>query len=218
MSGQFFSHVVLGTFVDACFPPLTCCHSHHVVPPCSSLCLRLVCLRSINSCLDDAELTLLGVPWPAYSSAASSVGLDIVRVPMPDGLTPISFSQFDAAIQLVVTRYTLRGSNVLVHCRGGVGRAGLTACAWALKMGLVSPHPSLAVMEASGSSKDARDGKDGKDLENQIIMSMVERVIAMIRSRRGLKAIESYEQVVFLKSYVGWLRANRAMGVGMGVM
>lgn len=44
------------------------------------------------------------------------------------------------------------------------------------------------------------------ELEHQIVMSMVERVIAMIRSRRGLKAIESFEQVQFLVAYTGWLR------------
>jgi hypothetical protein len=35
-------------------------------------------------------------------------------------------------------------------------------------------------------------------------------VIAMIRSRRGLKAIESFEQVQFLAAYVRWLRAATA--------
>lgn len=44
------------------------------------------------------------------------------------------------------------------------------------------------------------------ELEHQIVMSIVERVIAMIRSARGLKAIESFEQVQFLVSYTAWLR------------
>ena len=39
-----------------------------------------------------------------------------------------------------------------------------------------------------------------------MVMSIVERAIAMIRARRGLKAIESFEQVQFLVRYVGWLR------------
>ncbi|KAK4683575.1 hypothetical protein P7C73_g6668, partial [Tremellales sp. Uapishka_1] len=146
-------------------------------------------------CLDDGELELLGVPWEMYKEVAADTGLDIIRLPMPDGFTPHSVNLFDAQVTLLVTKYSLQGINTLVHCRGGIGRAGLTACAWAIKMGFVQPHPSLVV------SHD----------EHQITMSIVERAIAMIRSRRGLKAIESFEQVQFLATYVSWLR--RAAGV-----
>ena len=40
-------------------------------------------------------------------------------------------------LDTIITRYTLRGTSILVHCRGGVGRAGLIACCWMLKLGLV---------------------------------------------------------------------------------
>jgi hypothetical protein len=142
---------------------------------------------------------------------------------------------------------------------GGVGRAGLTACAWAIKMGYVAPHPSLGIVEEAAFSRSlgssvspkpasspvSTSSKDNSktqsqsssksnarsepspltstgsqntqvagrnttpipaELEHQIVMSIVERVIAMIRSRRGLKAIESFEQVQFLVSYTAWLR------------
>jgi len=36
----------------------------------------------------------------------------------------------------------------------------------------------------------------------------VERVIAVLRRRRSLKAIETYEQVRWLMEYVGWLRVE----------
>ncbi|ORX40745.1 hypothetical protein BD324DRAFT_611927 [Kockovaella imperatae] len=166
-------------------------------------------------CLDDSELALLGVPWDTYASVASSIGLDVVRLPMPDGFTPVSLSLFDAQINLIAEKYTLQGINVLVHCRGGVGRAGLTASAWAIKMGFVTPHPSLTLVAEAAFSKlsDVNPHAPGlhlpAELEHQICMSMVERVIAMIRSRRGLKAIESFEQVQFLAAYVKWLRAGR---------
>lgn len=105
---------------------------------------------------------------------------------------------------------------------GGVGRAGMTACAWAIKMGFVQPHPSLVIVEEAArqrynlthgisptpnsSTSVAPSAAIPAELEHQIVMSMVERVIAMIRCRRGLKAIESFEQVAFLMRYVGWLR------------
>lgn len=37
---------------------------------------------------------------------------------MPDGFTPVSISLFDSQVSLIATRYSLRGINVLVHCRG----------------------------------------------------------------------------------------------------
>ncbi|EIW71839.1 hypothetical protein TREMEDRAFT_60759 [Tremella mesenterica DSM 1558] len=161
-------------------------------------------------CLDDAELALLGVPWDTYRSVATSLGMDVLRfvhfssLPMPDGFTPVSLELFDTQVGLIVKNYSLEGINVLAHCRGGVGRAGLTACAWALKMGFVQPHPSLTLIEHAALSTS---NVIPVELEHQIVMSMVERVIAMIRARRGLKAIESFEQVQFLAAYVRWLRA-----------
>lgn len=144
----------------------------------------------------------------------------MIRLPMPDGFTPVSMALFDSQVGLIATEYTLKGVNVLVHCRGerlrwcwrvltlgGVGRAGLTACAWAIKMGFVQPHPSLSLVAQSSH------GPIPAELEHQIVMSTVERVIAMIRSRRGLKAIESFEQVQFLASYVRWLRAAQGDGL-----
>ncbi|ORY28170.1 protein-tyrosine phosphatase-like protein [Naematelia encephala] len=159
---------------------------------------------AVVCCLDDAELALLGVPWDMYREVASEIGLDIVRLPMPDGFTPVSLSLFDSQVDLLISRYSLQGTDILVHCRGGIGRAGLTACAWAIKMGFVPPHPSLAIVaDAAGQGAVLP-----AELEHQIVMSIVERAIAMIRSRRGLKAIESFEQVQFLASYIKWLRVN----------
>ncbi|WWC71827.1 uncharacterized protein I206_105786 [Kwoniella pini CBS 10737] len=158
-------------------------------------------------CLDDTELALLGVPWETYREVATEIGLDVIRLPMPDGFTPVNMGLFDSQITLIATKYSLQGINVLVHCRGGVGRAGLTACAWAIKMGFVQPHPSLLLVEsAAKSSSSKKQIPLPAELEHQLVMSIVERVIAMIRSRRGLKAIESFEQVQFLAKYVSWLR------------
>jgi hypothetical protein len=73
-----------------------------------------------------------------------------------------------------------------------------------------SPSPNATT---PGPAVPAHSTKAAAELEHQIVMSIVERAIAMIRSRRGLKAIESFEQVQFLKVYVGWLRGAGAAGV-----
>lgn len=44
--------------------------------------------------------------------------------------------KLDEHLTRLINTYTLSGTPILVHCRGGVGRAGLVACCWALKLGL----------------------------------------------------------------------------------
>jgi hypothetical protein len=129
----------------------------------------------------------------------------------------VSTFSFTAGVSLFL-RYTTHPCHlniVLTRLSGGVGRAGLTASAWAIKMGYVPPHPSLQI--AADASKDRSEALPA-ELEHQVVMSMVERVIAMIRCRRGLKAIESFEQVHFLAAYVAWLRERSCSSTMMSVV
>ncbi|KAI0051257.1 phosphatases II [Auriscalpium vulgare] len=147
----------------------------------------------IVCCLDDEELTFLGASWPEYSKAAHDLQIDILRIPVPEGLAPASTAIFDAHLTRLISVYTLAGTPVLVHCRGGVGRAGLVACCWMLKLGLCGWPVSQEEL--------AFEGQVRKDT-----LQLVERVIGVVRRRRSLKAIETYEQVKFLVSYVELLR------------
>lgn len=61
----------------------------------------------------------------------------------------------------------------------------------------------LATMAANGMSPEEQ--------ENCRVMSTVERVICLIRRRRSVKAIETFEQVNFLVSYVRWLRKESGL-------
>lgn len=90
-------------------------------------------------------------------------------------------------------------------------------------MGFVQPHPSLVAAAADKEKETASAKRKGKhsrqpptpvptnEEDRAIVMSIVERAIAMIRSRRGLKAIETMEQVQFLATYVTWIRENIAL-------
>lgn len=130
------------------------------------------------------------------------------RIPMPEGLTPSSLTTFDEHVEKVIRNYTLKGVHVLAHCRAGVGRAGLTACAWAIKMGIAGPLPDLELQ----LSQLIEEGQDSQAIcENARVMSTVERVICLIRRRRSIKAIETFEQVNFLASYVAWLRRESGL-------
>lgn len=116
---------------------------------------------------------------------------------MPEGLTPTSLPIFDSQITHLVRTYTLRGIDVLSHCRGGVGRASIVAGSWAIKMGLIVPPAPVSRYCNGGEREREREMED---------YAVVERVIAVLRRRRSLKAIETYEQVRWLMEYVGWLR------------
>jgi hypothetical protein len=73
------------------------------------------------SCLNDAELSFLGAPWPRYYEAATKHNIEIIRLPMLEGSCPHSIEEVDAVVDLVVKKMT-RGENVLTHCRGGKQR------------------------------------------------------------------------------------------------
>lgn len=165
------------------------------------------------SCLDDAELLYLGSPIASYASLCASLNLALIRIPMPEGLTPASLENFDTQVELVVREFTLRGVSVLAHCRGGVGRAGLVACAWAIKMGLVPPtNPSTP----SADPSTAPDGAAGDLLfgaeygaYSPADLQVAKDAIAVVRRRRSVKAIETYEQVRWVVDYVRLLRRRR---------
>lgn len=153
--------------------------------------MRLLGVRCIVCCLDDDELEFLGASWAEYSRAAEEVGLDVLRIPIPEGFAPLSPSGLDAHLHKLITSYTMRGVPILVHCRGGVGRAGLVACCWALKLGLCG-------WIETGAGPPGMIRRD--------TLQLVERMIDSLRRRRSVKAIETYEQVKFLVDYVEFLR------------
>lgn len=100
----------------------------------------------------------------------------------------------------------------LVHCRGGVGRAGVIACCWALKLGLcgwietdvAADAPTNAAVEAH--LEKLRGRKAAPLAIRHDTLRLVERAINLTRRRRSMKAVETYEQVRFLVDYVEFLR------------
>ena len=74
----------------------------------------LVCL------LEDPELTLLGIP---DLIPRASERMQVLRLPIPDGGLPPDGATVRAVVSEVVRRAEA-GTNVVIHCRGGLGRAG----------------------------------------------------------------------------------------------
>ena len=196
-----------------------------------------LCSKTDNiliSCLDDTELDFLGVPWPQYEECASSNGLDVLRlafsclatrlfdkftsrIPTPEGLAPLTPAFLETYLTDLINTYTLQGVPVLVHCRGGVGRAGVIACCWLIKLGLCGwvegegklasgtpPSPSLSDSPADMTIFPCSDPFGLPPVADTV--KFVERIIAVVRKRRSLKAVETYEQVRFLVDFVDHLR------------
>ena len=152
-------------------------------------------IKAVVCCIDDTELRFLGATWSEYSRVAErELGLEIIRLPMAEGYAPSSPDVLDAHLSRIICKYTLKGHNVLVHCRGGVGRAGLFACGWMLKLGLLGPLPTY---------NRVLYGEEGRTLNEEI--HLLEKVIDVIRRRRSAKAIETPQQVHFLLKYILWL-------------
>ncbi|ORX51608.1 phosphatases II [Hesseltinella vesiculosa] len=91
--------------------------------------MRSFGITTIVCCLEDFELDYLGASWSKYSSTAKQLGMQVLRLPMTEGSCPDTLEQVEAAVQMTNDKIRL-GENVLTHCRGGVGRAGLFACCW----------------------------------------------------------------------------------------
>lgn len=118
--------------------------------------------------------------------------LPLSSLPIPEGLPPLSAASLDVHLVDLIHRYTLQGLPILAHCRGGVGRAGLIACCWMIRLGLCGSIIPSHSEEGTGNSA-------------QEVLSFVESIISLVRRRRSLKAIETYEQVKFVVEYVEYL-------------
>mmetsp|Transcript_11085 Transcript_11085/g.46079 ORF Transcript_11085/g.46079 Transcript_11085/m.46079 type:complete len:236 (+) Transcript_11085:2441-3148(+) len=83
----------------------------------------LVCLVS------DFELRALGVDTRAYAAELAAAGIESVRFPIVEMAAPDSVAETRALLERVLEMME-HGTDVALHCRGGVGRAGtLAACA-----------------------------------------------------------------------------------------
>lgn len=86
----------------------------------------LVCL------LNDAELGSLG--QRDYASQVAEAGLELIQYPIPEMMPPDSLQAAACVVDHIAFR--MRAGQVLaMHCRAGVGRAGLMAACVLLRLG-----------------------------------------------------------------------------------
>jgi protein-tyrosine phosphatase len=123
-------------------------------------------------------MEFLGAPWPKYIAAATDKNIKIYRLPMVEGSCPNTIEDVKNAID-VVNDEIVQGNNVLVHCRGGVGRAGLFACCWLLE--------NLLCRTAERAISVVREQRSPKAIETLRQADYIIRYSKSVKQRYGLQ-------------------------------
>ncbi|WP_309570516.1 cyclin-dependent kinase inhibitor 3 family protein [Deinococcus sp.] len=97
--------------------------------------------------IEDFEFDLLGMD--GYHRAAATHGLRVVPCPIPDGSVPRDAADFTLYIDDLMT-LLLDGQAVVVHCRGGLGRAGLAAACLLVQAGM-TPDDAIGLVRKTRS-------------------------------------------------------------------
>lgn len=108
-------------------------------------------IKTIVCCLNNAELSYLGSPWKTYSEKAKENDIEILRFPIIEGSCPDSIVDVDELMN-EMCKQVKEGKNILCHCRGGIGRAGLIACCYLLKLGYTqNSYDAIKIVRAQRS-------------------------------------------------------------------
>jgi protein-tyrosine phosphatase len=102
-------------------------------------------LGMIVSLLEPGEIVELGLR--SEPDLCASLGIDFHSFPIPDRGVPASAVAFDAFLAPIVKRLRA-GASVGVHCRAGIGRAGLTAACILVRAGIPYPLAFPAISKA----------------------------------------------------------------------
>lgn len=97
--------------------------------------------------LEDHEFALLGVPDLAAAIRSRGIEwhhLPIVDVQPPDGRFETAWHELGPRLGDVLRR----GGRVLVHCRGGIGRAGTVAARLLVEQGVL-PHDAIQAVRTA---------------------------------------------------------------------
>lgn len=97
------------------------------------------------SLMEPAERERLGIA--ALSERAQATGLQFLELPIVDGSVPSSLPEFLALVERIGEAAT-KGKNVVVHCRGGLGRSGMTVAAVLTSLGVDADEAIDAVRRA----------------------------------------------------------------------
>ena len=100
---------------------------------------------SIIICLlNDYELRSIGVNVDQYKHTCARLEITFIQYPIIEMAAPDSIGSLEANVMVPVIQALTEGRVVLIHCRGGIGRAGTIACCLLLKLH-ISSSPNQAI-------------------------------------------------------------------------
>jgi protein-tyrosine phosphatase len=102
-------------------------------------------LATVVSLLEPAEVVELELG--AEPGLCASRGIEFLSFPIPDRGVPASAAAFDSFLAPLV-KHLRGGASVGVHCRAGIGRAGLTAACILVRAGIPYPLAFPAISRA----------------------------------------------------------------------
>jgi protein-tyrosine phosphatase len=105
------------------------------------------------SLIEDSELELLAIR--DLAAKAESVGLELLRFPFRDAGIPASVDAGDAIVGAVLDA-AFSGRNVVIHCRGGLGRTGLVAACCLVALGFDPADAIVHVRAARSGAVETR--------------------------------------------------------------
>ena len=83
----------------------------------------IVCL------LSDCEIRSIGADAKAYGPACLRKGIELFQYPIIEMAPPEDLAKWNCeVVSKIISHLVQRKGHVLIHCRGGVGRAGMLAC------------------------------------------------------------------------------------------
>jgi len=108
------------------------------------------------SLLEQSEAQTLGLADEAHW--CEKFRIEFLHFPIADFSTPSNSEDFKAFTRTLHTLIT-QGAQCVIHCRGGVGRAGMTATSVLMHAGLSSQSAMQTVTDARGLSVPETDNQ-----------------------------------------------------------
>lgn len=115
--------------------------------------------KVIVTLVETHELQMLGVP--DLGLRVTERGMTWHHVPIPDLQPPgAAFNSAWAGLSTQLREVLAAGGGVLVHCRGGLGRAGTVAACILVDSGMAPPAAIAAVRQARPNAIETRAQED----------------------------------------------------------
>lgn len=152
----------------------------------------LVCLLS--------QAELLHFKLRHYNRSVCAMGLGLAEFPILEMAAPESLDRTAGFVRRLVEMLA-RGEKVVVHCRGGVGRAGLMAACTLLQIG--------SAASAGGAIEEVRRRRCRRAVESASQVRFIEKYAAELKAERRSLGVAAPEAPC-------WWMSRRGSGLRRG--